>query len=218
MSSLLCTSCGRMSKQMSFWASESPSTVKSFIQDLSPCPSAPVGTSKVPSKAAAHGTVAWAQWHGHRNFGRQHPSPTLIPLPTWVLLDLWLIKSQECQMSVWELSSLSSCDPSLQQYGKGRILKSSNPHDETCSQSSCQEAISQHELTWVSQAQQIGWAHCFLQVLCERVKHYCLNLFVCFKDSRLFRLLLINMALVRCCSSTNKASLRGKRLHVKCQS
>lgn len=73
------------------------------------------------------GTVAWAQCPGHWNFGppRQHPSPTQIALPMWVLLDLWLIKSQECQKPVWELSSLSSCDPSLQQYGKGRIFKSS---------------------------------------------------------------------------------------------
>lgn len=123
------------------------------------------------------GTVAWAQCPGHWNFGpsRQHPSPTQIALPMWVLLDVWLIKSQECQKPVWELSSLSSCDPSLQQYGKGRIFKSSNPHDETCSQSSCQEAISQNEMTWMSQAQQIWWAHCLLQVLCERMKHYCLN-------------------------------------------
>lgn len=53
------------------------------------------------------GTVSWAQCPGHWNFGPQHPSPTRIVLPTWLLLDLWLIKSQECQMSVWELSSLS---------------------------------------------------------------------------------------------------------------
>lgn len=73
-------------------------------------------------------------------------------------------------MSLWEL--IPQLDPSLQQYGMGRIFKSSNPHDETCSQSSCQEAISQHELTCMSQAQQIGWAHCLLQVLCEGMKHY----------------------------------------------
>lgn len=121
------------------------------------------------------GSGSWDQGHGHWNFGPEHLSPTWIALPMWALLDLWLIKSQECQMSVWELSSLSSCDPSLQQYGKGRISKSPNPHDETCWQSSCQEAISQHELTCMSQAQQIWWAHCLLQVLCERMKHYCLN-------------------------------------------
>lgn len=164
---------------------------------------------------ALQGSSTW-QCHGHGNFGPQHCSPTWIALHTWVLLDLWPIKSQECQMSLWEL--IPQLDPSLQQYGKGRIFNSSNPHDETCSQSSCQEAISQHELTCMSQAQQIGWAHCLLQVLCERVKHYAWPMFVCFKDSRLFRLLLINMALVRCCSNTNKASWRGKRLCVRCQS
>lgn len=90
---------------------------------------------------------------------------------THILLDLWPIKSQECQMSLWELSSLSltlHCS-NMERTGF------SNPHDETCSQSSCQEAISQHELTCMSQAQQIGWAHCLLQVLCDRMKHYCLN-------------------------------------------
>lgn len=112
--------------------------------------------------------------------------------------------------------SVSPSAPVALQFSNMERAGFSDPQDEICSRSPCQEAISQHggqqnspaELT--SQAQKIGWAHSRLHVLCKRMKHYYLNR-VCFKLSCLFKLLLINMPLVSCCSNTNKASLRGKK-------
>lgn len=107
MTPLLCTSCGRISKQMSVWGWWKPFKVVCFIQDLSPCLSAAVSGSEVPSKAAARGKC-----HGQLEFGPQHHSPTWTALPTRVLLESWCVRSQGCQMwgielpqPVWPLSS-----------------------------------------------------------------------------------------------------------------
>lgn len=89
----------------------------------------------------------------------------------------------------------------------------SNPYDETCAQPSCQAAISQHGGQQISPAchrHRFDGLIVFYMSFGKRMKHYYLSL-VCVKHSCLFKLLLINMPLVRCCSNISKADLRGKK-------
>lgn len=176
--------------------------------------------------------VRWLQgsntWHNvmvNWNFGPQHRSPTWTALPTWVLLNLWHIKSQGCQMSVWGIKLPHLVWPFSSAIWKGQDFQISSWFLSRWDLFMILMSRSHFpawwpaELTCMSQAQQIGWAYWLLHVLCKRMKHYYPEpcLLVWFKHSCLFKLLLINMLLVRCCSNTNKASLRGKRLLGRCQ-
>lgn len=170
-SSLLWTSCGRMSKQMSIWDRWKP-----FNSDVLLPRFISLSFCRWYQQGALQGSSTWHSVMVSWNFGPQHPSPTWIDYSMWVLLDWWRIKSPGCQMSMWESSSLSLCDPSFQQHGKGRIFKSSRWDLFMILMSRGHfPAWWPAEFTCMSQAQQIWWAYCLLHLLCTRMKHYCLN-------------------------------------------
>lgn len=202
-----------------FEVGESPSALMCFIQDLSPCLSAPAGASKVPPRQQY-----MAQCHGQLEFWATAPL-TNMNCFTRVLLNSWHIKSQGCQMSVWGIKLPHLVWPFSSAIWKGQDFQISSWFLSRWDLFMILMSRSHFpawwpaELTCMSQAQQIGWAYWLLHVLCKRMKHYYPEpcLLVWFKHSCLFKLLLINMLLVRCCSNTNKASLRGKRLLGRCQ-
>lgn len=158
-----------------------------------------------------------SQCHGQLEFWATAPLTRMNCLSKWVLLDSWRIKSQGCQ------TDLSCGNPSAHvslQFSNVERAGFSNPRDETCSQSSCQEAISQHgkqNSPACHRHSRFDGLTVFYMSLVQEWSITAWTTFVCFKHSWLFKLLLINMSLVRCCSNTNITNLRGKRLHLRYQ-
>lgn len=120
-----------------FEIGESPSTVTCFIQDLSPCLSAPVGTSEVPSKAAAHGTVSWSA--GILGHSATHQHEFLYPCEYYWTCGIYRAQDAKCLGGNWAPPAGVTL-----QFSNVERAGFSNPHDETSSPSSCQEDISKH--------------------------------------------------------------------------
>lgn len=167
MSPLLCTSCGRMSKQLSIWGQWKPFNTDvlhpRFIP-LSFCTSWYQWGAPQGSNTRHNVMVSW-------NFGPQHRSPTWTALPTWVLL-----KSQGCQMCVWGIELPQLVWPLSSAIWKGKdfqILMMRPVHDCHVKKPFPSMVASRTHLHVT--AQQIWWAYCLLHVVCKRMKHYYLN-------------------------------------------
>lgn len=175
--SSLCTSCGRMAKQMSIWGRRKPFSTDvlhpGFIP-LSFCTS-------WCQWGALQGSNTWHNVMVSWNFGPQHCSPTLTALPTWILLNSWRIKSQGCQLSLWGIELPQLVWPFSSATWKGQDFHISSRFLSwwdlfmILMSRSYFPAWWPAELTCMSQAQQIWWAYCLLHVLCKRMKHYYLN-------------------------------------------
>lgn len=129
MTCLSCTSCGSMPKQVSIWAQWKPSPSTSDVLQskiyLSPCLSVPVVNSELPSKAAVRSTMARSA--GISLFWATAPLTNMNCFTHVCVTGLAAYKEPRCQTSVQgtELPLLYTRDPSVQQYGKGRIFRSS---------------------------------------------------------------------------------------------
>lgn len=131
MTCLSCTSCGSMPKQVSIWAQWKPSPSTSDVLQskiyLSPCLSVPVVNSELPSKAAVHSTMARSA--GISRFWATAPLTNMNCFTHVCVTGLAAYKEPRMPnvcagnwapfaVHTWPFSS-------VQQYGKGRIFKSS---------------------------------------------------------------------------------------------
>lgn len=185
-----------------FEVGESPSAVMCFIQDL--CPS---HSAAVPAPRQQH----MSQCPGQLEFWA---TALLTNMNCFTHVSIaGLMADKEPRMPK-VCGNPSARVPPFVKFSNVKRAGFSNPHDETCSQSSCQEAISQHGKQNSPACHRHSRVDGLTVFYMSFVKEWSIaawTMFVCLKQSCLLKLLLINMPLVRCCSNTNRISLRGER-------